>query len=771
MFTPARTAVHDVLCFGRRYRGSYRSIAISATNVDNALAAQRFFSECRSLQRRKRIRIRGPEKKLTDSTLTDSTFHARSQGEIEFRNPMDHNLFQEFVCERLKDLALIDEQSEAAKLALEVQKAPSIPYGSKAQGWTKEVQSLHDAFFERGKEGLDLQIRHTLSGLVANRDLSPAMLQCQSDVADLRYPLEWYPGTRTIQRTIHLHVGPTNSGKTYQALRRLEQAESGVYAGPLRLLAHEVYTRLNAKGKPCHLVTGDDKRFNEDDCAMVSCTVEMVPTNKVVEVGVIDEIQMIGDVDRGWAWTQALLGLRAKELHLCGEARTVPLIRELAAQMEEKLVLHHYERLSPLQVDTQSLKGDLKQLRKGDCLVVFSRQEIHAFKSQIERVTKRRVAIVYGNLPPETRASQARLFNDPDNEYDFLVASDAIGMGLNLDIKRIIFESTYKFNGRKYCPIPIPHLKQVAGRAGRYRIAPQSKIPSQPYENLSDGLPDDSSKPSTAVIGGSTGLVTSLEQMDYARMCRAMQTEPEPVMTAGILPPTDVLMRFAAYYPPGTPFSYILLRLNEIALVHPRYHICDLKEQVSIADKIETVKDLTLHDRLVFCASPANFKYPEFNPILVDFAKCVAKNTTGALLDIPSLHLEILDMEVSMDRVYLKKLELLHKALILYIWLSYRFVGVFKDQNMAFHVKGIVEEKINQVLAHVSYTRRKLKLKKLRLLAKLEGSDKAFRHEGEGHKMEPTQKDEQPVRFPEQQLSLKEIFPEDYRQEAVASQA
>lgn len=298
------------------------------------------------------------------------------------------------------------------------------------------IVKFRQAYIDEGMAGLDTQIKYALHGYIANQKIGENIVEDQTNLADLRYPLEWYPATRALQRTIHLHVGPTNSGKTYHALKRLEQAKTGVYAGPLRLLAYEVYTRLNALGKKCHLITGDDRRVNEeadeDTESMISCTVEMVPINTTVDVGVIDEIQMIGHNERAWAWSQALLGLKAKELHLCGEARTVPLIRELAAAMGDKLVLHNYERLSPLKVATKSLDGDLKQLKKGDCLVVFSKKEIHSLKNQIERLTKKRVAIVYGSLPPETRARQASLFNDPDNDYDYLVASDAIGMGLNL---------------------------------------------------------------------------------------------------------------------------------------------------------------------------------------------------------------------------------------------------------------------------------------------------------------------------------------------------
>lgn len=293
------------------------------------------------------------------------------------------------------------------------------------------LSSLRSAFKSNGASGVDTQLIYCYHGLLASRNFSEIDLQDQEKLADLRYPAEWYPATRMIQRKIVLHVGPTNSGKTYHALKRLEQASSGIYAGPLRLLAHEVYTRLNAKGRTCDLVTGDE-RASHSGAQMQSCTVEMVPLNADVDVAVIDEIQMIGHKERGWAWTQAFLGLRAKEIHLCGEERSVPLIRELVASTGDNLEIYNYKRLSPLKTMSKSLNGKLKDLKKGDCIVAFSRLGIHAMKARIERLTQKRVAVVYGSLPPETRAQQAALFNDPENDYDILVASDAIGMGLNL---------------------------------------------------------------------------------------------------------------------------------------------------------------------------------------------------------------------------------------------------------------------------------------------------------------------------------------------------
>ena len=306
---------------------------------------------------------------------------------------------------------------------------------SQVEGPRALLMTLRDAFLTTGENAVDTQLRYSYHGLLASRNLSKINIEDQQELADLRYPIEWYPATRAVQRTIHLHVGPTNSGKTYHALKRLEQANSGVYGGPLRLLAHEVYARLNAKGKSCDLVTGDERILRSgvaQGACMKSCTVEMIPLNINFDVAVVDEIQMIGHEQRGWAWTQALLGLKAREVHLCGEERTVPLIRELVASMGDKLEIHTYKRLSPLKTMSTSLRGSLSELRKGDCVVVFSRVGIHAMKRDIERATQKRVAIIYGSLPPETRAQQARLFNDSGNDYEVLVASDAIGMGLNL---------------------------------------------------------------------------------------------------------------------------------------------------------------------------------------------------------------------------------------------------------------------------------------------------------------------------------------------------
>lgn len=300
--------------------------------------------------------------------------------------------------------------------------------------WRQIKESLQKAYLSSGVRGVREELGFMRQSDSITAKYSLPYLEAQQKIADLRYPAEWYPSARSIQRNIHLHVGPTNSGKTYHALKRLEQCKNGFYAGPLRLLAQEVYHRFKNNGVPCSLVTGDEVKDPENGISprVVSNTVEMVSLGQEYDVGVIDEIQMIADSHRGWAWTRAVLGTQVSELHLCGEARTVPLIRQLCALTGDNLEIHRYERLNPLEVMPHSLRGNLNNLQKGDCLVAFSRVGIHALKGDIEKTTGKRAAIVYGGLPAEIRTQQANLFNDPDNDYDFLVASDAIGMGLNL---------------------------------------------------------------------------------------------------------------------------------------------------------------------------------------------------------------------------------------------------------------------------------------------------------------------------------------------------
>jgi ATP-dependent RNA helicase SUPV3L1/SUV3 len=286
------------------------------------------------------------------------------------------------------------------------------------------------------------------------------MRRLRDTVANLRYPAERFPAARSLHRKIIMHVGPTNSGKTHNALRALAASQKGIYAGPLRLLAHEIWERLNLGeivplgvdmnapppvittaedgneiipyARECNLITGEEQKIVSEHAPLMSCTVEMVPYGPAFDVAVIDEIQMIADPERGGGWTNAVLGLNAKEIHLCGEEAAVPIIRELLKDTGDDFEVKRYERLTPLTVADKSLNGDFKNIRKGDCLIAFSRTGIYALKRRVEQASGLRCAVAYGLLPPELRSEQAALFNDPNSGYDVMIGSDAIGMGLNL---------------------------------------------------------------------------------------------------------------------------------------------------------------------------------------------------------------------------------------------------------------------------------------------------------------------------------------------------
>ncbi|KAI1059254.1 hypothetical protein LB507_004012 [Fusarium sp. FIESC RH6] len=557
--------------------------------------------------------------------------------------------------------------------------------------------NLRDAFILRDLKGLTNELQYSFQSFIIRQRLSKGMEASQKRLLDFRFPYEWFPATRAMQRTIHVHVGPTNSGKTYRALKALENSKRGVYAGPLRLLANEVYSRLIAKGLPCALLTGEEVRKPADtDTYFTSCTVEMIPVNEIYDVAVIDEIQMIADPDRGQGWATALLGVQAKEVHVCGEERTVQLIESICASIGDKCIVHRYNRLSPLEAMDKSLNGDYSKLEKGDAIVAFSRMSLHALKRTIETKTNRRCAIIYGSLPPEVRVQQAALFNDPDNDYDFVVASDAIGMGLNLEIRRVILESVTKYDGSQNRLLSYPELKQIGGRAGRYKTARDATAGTN----------------SAAKEESKVGYVTTMDSQDLKSVHRAFKANVDDIEAAYINPPAAVVERFSTYFPKETPLSFILMRIRELASVGRMFRLHVSSEKLQIADLIQDIP-LTIYDRLTFTNLPIAINAENAVAVLRALAKIIAKSGSGDLLDIKEIPIENLDIDYQKSKLpamgYLHKLESLHQAINQYIWLSYRFSGMFRDQALAFHIRSLVEEKLIDTLEKLDFTETQLK--------------------------------------------------------------
>lgn len=178
-----------------------------------------------------------------------------------------------------------------------------------------------------------------------------------------------------------------------------------------------------------------------------------------------------------------------------------------------------------------------------------------------------------------------------------------------------------------------------------------------------------------------------------------METDVEPLQSAGLKPPDMIYLRFADYYPPDTPLSYIILRIHELARMHPRYFLCSPNEDVAAAEVLHTVPNLRLEDRLIFCVAPAGLRTEKGRKIFAAYARCMAERKGGNILDIPEVEIELLDSKIEANKEYVQQLEELHHALVLYMWLSFKFSGVFYARETAAHIKRLVEQKIDQALA------------------------------------------------------------------------
>jgi len=289
----------------------------------------------------------------------------------------------------------------------------------------------------------------------------PAFISSEFDRVFPANPKDEYSKARKIIRKIYLHLGETNTGKTYNAMESLKGSIKGIYLSPLRILALENFEKLNKEGVKCNLATGEEE-IKVEGATHISCTIEKLNINEEYDVGIIDEIQMIKDDQRGVAWTRALLGLRSKEIHVCGALNTKELLIKIIEDCGDEYEFREYKRDIPLMLEDKSFS--YKDIEVGDALVTFSKKkvlEIAYFYSKLGI----KVSLIYGDLPPEVRKEQYRQFIS--KESTILITTDAIGMGVNLPIKRIIFMDIKKFDGNEVRYLNSQEVKQIAGRAGR----------------------------------------------------------------------------------------------------------------------------------------------------------------------------------------------------------------------------------------------------------------------------------------------------------------
>lgn len=316
-------------------------------------------------------------------------------------------------------------------------------------------------------------------------------------------PKDEYKEARGIKRKFVIHLGDTNTGKTYNAIQKLKASKSGVYLSPLRILALENFERLNSEGVICDLQTGEEEILKEG-ANHLSCTIEKLNLKKQYDIAIIDEIQMIDDSQRGAAWSKAFLGVRAKEIHICGAINSKDILETILKDCREDYEIKEYNRRIPLEVETDEFNA--KDLMEGDAIVLFSKKKVLELAEEYSKKGIK-ASVIYGDLPPEVRKKQYKYFNNKENKI--LITTDAIGMGVNLPIRRIIFLSTRKFDGEKIRDLTSQEVKQIAGRAGRIGIYDVGYVSStgKKYKFIEDKLKEVDKKIIKAVIGPSDAIL------------------------------------------------------------------------------------------------------------------------------------------------------------------------------------------------------------------------------------------------------------------------
>lgn len=491
------------------------------------------------------------------------------------------------------------------------------------------------------------------------------------DRVEAELGLKFYlAGFTTEERTFEYFVGPTNSGKTHAAIDLLKEARSGVYLAPLRLLALEVYERLNELGVPTSLVTGEE-RIIIPNAMHVSSTIEMVDLSRKYDVAVIDETQLLEDSQRGWAWTLAIAAVQAKRVVMCGSEEGLRAARRLAERLGVTLSIRKFERKNPLRVVPAV---PLTELRRGDAVVGFSRNSVIELQGEIARLGFSSAAI-YGSLSPLVRRREAERFRS--GAADVLVATDAIGLGLNLPIRRIIFATLEKYDGVSERRLTAQEIRQIAGRAGRYGIHEE-------------------------------GLVTTTSRRDMHLLHQSIERN-ETIGTDGPIwiSPTDEHLRRLSTIIGTTRVGRLLQFFQERVLREKDngMRIADLSDTIEVANTLEMtegVLTLPFEVRAVYSRAPVSTR----GPGLAVLARWATQHAEQGIVDGSELMIE----GAARDRLLLY--EDRSRLATLYLWLAQRFPEVYANHEDIARMRDSIDNDIHAALlqrgAHSKKTRKLL---------------------------------------------------------------
>ena len=486
-----------------------------------------------------------------------------------------------------------------------------------------------------------------------------------------------YTLARAIKRHHHFYVGPTNSGKTYHALNSLMAAKSGVYLAPLRLLAMEVRDKLVAAGVPCNLITGEERVYVAG-AQHTASTIEMMNANNPVEVAIIDEIQLLQDTERGSAWTNALVGVPAQQVFVCGANSVTSICLAVIECLKETHEITHLQRMTPLVLEDDTLCGKhynllkLKaQLQIGDAVIAFSRKDVLTFSAKF-RQWGFSVASIYGALSPEVRRHESERFCN--GNANILVATDAIGMGLNLPIKRVIFATIHKFDGVVQRLLNATEVRQIAGRAGRfgrYEIGYVNVMEDDERFHIEHMLATDDN--------------ANLQKLPIGPNFDQLQKIAVHCHTAKL---AECLEYAANRWHKSDHTDLNLLKPNffELSNLHLQHM------QALLID--EQAPELSLKDKWIFACAPISIHVNIERDYFLLCLKNVCANKVTRLPVSPSW----LSANSTNSARHLKAAEILSQNISLYAWLSIKFPQIFIDAPHILTLRSCVSQYITRAL-------------------------------------------------------------------------
>ena len=485
-----------------------------------------------------------------------------------------------------------------------------------SRGIKKVIKELHNLFYEQ----------------IVKRQKEQFLARSIRDFKNL------FPLARELRRELVFHVGPTNSGKTYSAMQELKASDTGYYLVPLRLLALEGYETLKEGGIDASLITGEEQILDED-ATHISSTIEMLNFDVDVDLCVIDEVQMIGDSERGWAWANAIIGAPAKRVIMTGSQSAKEAIVQLAKYLNEPLTIVEFERKAPLELMKRATPFDA--IAPQSAIVAFSRADVLKLRNKLAK--KYRVSVVYGNLSPEVRREEARRFRE--GETQLLIATDAIAMGLNLPITTLLFYKSTKFDGKRRRRLYASEIHQISGRAGRYGYSQK-------------------------------GFVGALDGGVLREIQRGYHQEDEPIaIPFNVMANLEHIKLIGSILEQESLLEILHFFVENMKFSGP-FRASNLEAMIEIAKIVDAYK-LSLSDKYYLSVAPVTTSSDYIMERFESFVSLMAKEKV-----VPYVAPKLQNSYASTMQELLS-VEDWVKEISLYLWLSYRFEKSYPDAKEA----------------------------------------------------------------------------------------